>query len=135
MAGLVLLLASAVLIGYRFWWRPGVERTTCCSNTRNYNTTIASFGFDPEGEAAWQSPEATIDFAERRMGYKFPKCPAGGVYSIVYGKQPAPNLPVLVCSLAETQGHHCYRDLIGEPFPSPLDFLLNRQQRPTYEER
>ena len=135
MAGLVLLLVSALLVAYRFWWRPGIERTTCCQITRNYNGTIASFGFDNEGVDAWKSPEATIDFAERRMGFKFPKCPAGGVYHIVYGKQPYPNLPVLVCSLAKTHGHRCYRDLIGEPFPSPLDFLLNRQQRPTYEER
>jgi hypothetical protein len=132
-AGLALFFASTWLIGYRFWWRPGIERETCCLLTRNYNGAIESFGFDPEGIDAWKSPEATIDFAERRMGYRLPKCPTGGVYSIVYGKQPHPYLPVLVCSHAETKGHRCYRGFIGEPFPSRGDFLLNRQRRPTFE--
>ena len=54
---------------------------------------------------AWKKPEETKTLVERLFQQKIPTCPSGGVYSLVYGRQPDPELPTLVCSLEDSCGH------------------------------
>jgi hypothetical protein len=100
---IVVVLLS--LCAYVFWWRPGSERARCSLQLRNYNTSIASCGIDSTCNEAWKDPEATKKLVDRLFQQKIPVCSSGGVYSIVYGRQPHPELPTLVCSLEGSCGH------------------------------
>lgn len=62
-------------------------------------------GMDATSNEAWKDAEATKKRVERLFQQTIPECPSGGVYSIVYGRQPHPLLPNLVCSLESACGH------------------------------
>jgi hypothetical protein len=111
MVSMVIFVAAAALCAYVFWWRPWSERSQCRMQLRMYNTGIASCGMDSSAPEAWKNPEATEKLVERLFGYKLPECPSGGTYSMVYGRQPNPWLPVLVCSLGDSCGHQNLSDL------------------------
>lgn len=60
---------------------------------------------DLSADEAWKDPKATERLVEKLFEKKIPKCPSGGEYSIIYGEEPHPRLPKLVCSLAESRDH------------------------------
>ncbi len=98
-AGLLVVLASAAL-GYWMWWRPRADRATCCWQMRNYDVAIQSCGIDQDAGEAWKSPTRTERLVVKLFDQEIPKCPAGGVHSIAYGrKAPHEWLPSLRCSL------------------------------------
>lgn len=105
------ILSTSIVIGllllsaWAFWLKPRSERAKCALLLRWYNTSIASCGMDATSNEAWKDPEATKNLVERLFQQKIPECPSGGVYSIVYGRQPRPWFPTLVCSLEDSCGH------------------------------
>jgi hypothetical protein len=105
-----IIWACILAIAYfyiNYSWIPGRDAALCQMQLRDYNTFIISMNIHEGCHEAWKSPDETERFIIKHFNHKIPKCPCGGTYSFVYELplNPHPDIPNLVFSLADSNGH------------------------------